>query len=278
MSVRRPEHKAPPELYYNDEEARKYTSSSRMITIQQELSERALELMSLPEDTSCFILDIGCGSGLSGEILTDNDHVWVGVDISHAMLKVAKEREVEGDLILLDMGQGLGFRAGTFDAAMSISAIQWLCNADKKSHSPPKRLYQFFSSLYAALKRGSRAVFQFYPENGDQIELITQQAMRAGFTGGLVVDHPESTKAKKMHLVLFTGGGQPLPKGLGTENAATGNTISNEERRLRIKQARGKPLKKSRQWIQDKKERRRRQGKQTREDSKFSGRKRNSKF
>lgn len=34
---------------------------------------------------------------------------------------------------------------------LSISAVQWLCNADKKSHSPPKRLYQFFSTLYTAL-------------------------------------------------------------------------------------------------------------------------------
>ena len=30
-----------------------------------------------------------------------------------------------------------------------------------------------------------------------QVELITQQSMRAGFTGGLVVDFPNSTKAKK---------------------------------------------------------------------------------
>ena len=29
------------------------------------------------------------------------------------------------------------------------------------------------------------------------MELITQQAMRAGFTGGVLVDYPNSTKAKK---------------------------------------------------------------------------------
>ena len=40
-------------------------------------------------------------------------------------------------------------------------------------------------------------MFQVYPENPDQMELITQQAMRAGFTGGVVVDYPNSTKAKK---------------------------------------------------------------------------------
>lgn len=33
----------------------------------------------------------------------------------------------------------------------SISALQWLCNADKKTHSPPKRLYRFFSTLYSSL-------------------------------------------------------------------------------------------------------------------------------
>ena len=34
-----------------------------------------------------------------------------------------------------------------------------------------KRLYTFFSTLYAALSRGSRAVFQFYPENSAQVSL-----------------------------------------------------------------------------------------------------------
>lgn len=30
--------------------------------------------------------------------------------------------------------------------------------------------------------------------------MITQQAMKAGFTGGLVVDYPNSTRAKKFVL------------------------------------------------------------------------------
>ena len=93
------------------------------------------------------------------------------------------DREVSGDLIMGDMGDGVPFRAGTFDGAISISALQWLCNVDKSYHNPVKRLAKFFSGLYAALSRGSRAVFQFYPESGDQVDLITQQAMKAGFTG-----------------------------------------------------------------------------------------------
>ncbi|XP_023240653.1 probable 18S rRNA (guanine-N(7))-methyltransferase isoform X1 [Centruroides sculpturatus] len=273
--ARRPEHLAPPEIFYNDEEAKKYTSNSRMIEIQTQMSERAIELLALPDDVPCCILDIGCGSGLSGQVLEEQGHSWIGVDISQAMLNIAKEREVEGDVILGDMGNGMPFRAGSFDGAISISAIQWLCNADKTTHNPAKRLSKFFSSLYSCLSRGGRAVFQFYPENNNQVELITFQAMKAGFTGGLVIDYPNSTKAKKYFLVLFTSGCQKLPEGLGVESS---NSIPYTNVRERLKNARGKSLKKSKDWILEKKERRRRQGKDVRADTKYTGRKRSGRF
>lgn len=53
------------------------------------MSERALELLNLPpveEGGPKFLLDIGCGSGLSGEILEAAGHYWVGIDISTHML------------------------------------------------------------------------------------------------------------------------------------------------------------------------------------------------
>lgn len=243
------------------------------------MCERAIELLTLESDDPQLILDIGCGSGLSGEVLEEQGHIWIGMDISSAMLNVARDREIEGDLALCDMGEGVPFKAGTFDGAVSISALQWLCNADKKSHHPQKRLYTFFSSLYAALTRNARAVFQFYPENGEQIEMITAQAMKAGFYGGLVVDYPNSAKAKKYFLVLMTGGvAMELPQGLGAEGDEK-NTVAYARKRLEMaRSARGKPLKKSRDWILAKKERRRRQGKEARPDSKYTGRKRPGHF
>jgi 18S rRNA (guanine1575-N7)-methyltransferase len=272
----RPEHLAPPEIFYNEQEARKYTHNSRIIDIQMQMSERAVELLLLPDDKPCYLLDVGCGSGLSGGVLDEQGHFWVGMDISSAMLDIALEREVEGDVLLTDMGQGCPFRAGTFDGAISVSALQWLCNADKSSHKPVQRLYKFFSTLYACLSRSARAVFQFYPENSEQMELVTAQAMKAGFYGGVVVDFPNSTKAKKFFLVLMTGGSMPLPKGLGTEEDSKG--VSYISKREHAKKARGKPLKKSREWILEKKERRRRQMKDVRADSKYTGRKRSGRF
>ncbi|XP_011176494.1 probable 18S rRNA (guanine-N(7))-methyltransferase [Zeugodacus cucurbitae] len=274
--ARRPEHAAPPEIFYNDDEAKKYSTNTRIIEIQIEMAERAVELLTLNEDEQCLILDIGCGSGLSGSVLEDNEHIWVGVDISKAMLDIAVDRDVAGDLVLADMGDGMPFRPGTFDGAISISALQWLCNADKSTHNPHKRLYKFFSTLFSCLTRTARAVFQFYPENADQIEMVTSQAMKAGFYGGLVVDYPNSTKAKKYFLVLMTGGTAPMPKALGSEEEE--KRINYIKKRDMCREARGKPMKKSREWILAKKERRRRQGRDTRPDTKYTGRKRSGKF
>ena len=100
--------------------------------------------------------------------------------------------QVEGDLLLHDLGQGLGVRPGAADGAISISALQWLCNADKATHKPAKRLATFFASLYAALARGARAVFQFYPENDSQVELITQQGLFVCSARAMFQFYPEN--------------------------------------------------------------------------------------
>ncbi|XP_027113997.1 18S rRNA (guanine-N(7))-methyltransferase RID2 [Coffea arabica] len=288
----RPELKAPPEVFYNDEEARKYTSSSRIIEIQAQLSERALELLALPDDgVPKLLLDIGCGSGLSGETLTESGHQWIGFDISPSMLDVALEREAEGDLILGDMGQGLGVRPGVIDGAISISAVQWLCNADKSCHEPRKRLKSFFESLYRCLARGARAVFQVYPENLAQRELILGYAMRAGFAGGVVVDFPHSTKRRKEYLVLTCGppslsSATPKAKGEDEESCSDEESSGDEENQTVSISDRHRPRKKQklnkkvkgREWVLRKKEQMRRKGNAVPLDTKYTARKRKAGF
>jgi 18S rRNA (guanine1575-N7)-methyltransferase len=204
------------------------------------MTKRCVELLNIPEDSPpLFLLDIGCGSGLSGNVLTELGHVWVGLDIAPSMLEIASQREgsKNEDLMLWDMGHGLSFRQvsraltlpraasnafsrpGTFDGAISVSALQWLCNADTKANNPIQRINRFFQTLYASLSRGARAVLQVYPENAQQMELLTSSAMRQGFQGGLVVDFPHSTRAKKYFLVLFAGmlPTQEMPRPIGVD-------------------------------------------------------------
>ncbi|KAK0228645.1 S-adenosyl-L-methionine-dependent methyltransferase [Armillaria fumosa] len=277
----RPELQAPPEIYYGDVEAKKYTKNTRNQQIQADMTYRALELLNLPPDEPAMLLDIGCGSGLSGEILDEEGYIWTGVDIAPSMLEVALEREVEGDLFLQDIGQGFGFRPGSFDGAISVSVLQWLLNAETShpTSSPPHRLNRFFTTLHSALRNPSRAVFQFYPSSDDQIQLISSIAQKAGFGGGIVVDYPNSKKAKKVFLCLFVGGGgaQQVPQGLDGEVEEDGKARferRRERERTRSKSGKRKPVK-GRDWILKKKELYRKRGKESvPRDSKFTGRKR----
>lgn len=215
----RPEGTLPPDLYYDDTEARKYDQSSRMNEIQQTITERALEMLDLPE-RPCYILDVGCGSGLSGQVLDERGHYWVGCDISKAMLDVASERECEsGDLVHSDMGQGLPFRPGSFDGVISVSAIQWLCYGETSEQDPKLRLNRFFSSLYSILKKNARAILQFYPETSEQAVLIAQCASKVGFAGGVVVDYPNSSKAKKYYLCLSFERSYKVPAAIGVDQS-----------------------------------------------------------
>ena len=292
----------------------------RSLSFQAQI--RSIELLRLDPNQVSFILDVGCGSGLSGKVLEEKGHVWVGCDVSRDMLTVAKERmerqeasssqarrkdnrmndeendddsdndeaerESMGDLMHHDMGTGLPFRPATFDACISISALQWLCYSNSAQQNPRKRLTRFFSSLYAVLKRGGRAVLQFYPETAEQAVMISETATRVGFSGGVVVDYPNSAKAKKHYLVLSFDRGATARKrnaGVGGANEATMGlqqhvtVLGASEKKVGKKNVpRKKKGVKTKEWILHKKETQRRKGKNVRPDTKFTARRRPHKF
>ena len=282
----KPENFLSAEIFYNQKEALKYTQNSHIIQTQIEMTERCIEILAIPsEKKDCLILDIGCGSGLSGSVLTEHGYTWIGFDISPSMLKVAKENEVEGDLINLDLGQGFSIRPGTIDYAISVSALQWLCIAEKNIYNPFKRLKIFFSSLYKSLCIGARCAFQFYPDNADQIELITKAALESGFTGGVVVDYPNSSKKKKYYLFLQAGyTKESIEDVMKTIPKKTEDDDDEEEKKEEVDYIRKRNSKKrekyhksvykSREWILKKKERQRKQGRDVRPDTKYTGRRR----
>ena len=317
----RPELTGHASLFYNEKEARKYHTSSRMINVQREITLRAIELLRLPKNddgnSPAFILDVGCGSGLSGEVLEQAGYFWLGCDVSRDMLLVATERiqedlegngsnEMEedsddddsdddksaepvsknstGDLLHHDMGTGLPFRQATFDACISISALQWLCYSNSNKQVPKRRLTRFFSSLYSVLKKNGRAVLQFYPETAEQAVLITECATSVGFSGGVVVDYPNSAKAKKHYLVLNcnrTVGGanrKDLPAALLLEQQEHVQVGALHKKKGKDKPIRKKKGIKTKEWILHKKQTQRKKGKNVRPDSKYTARRRPHKF
>lgn len=246
------------------------------------MTRRALELLDLK--TPSLILDVGCGSGLSGEILSAVDpsdggpHTWIGMDVSPSMLDIALQRDVEGDLMLADIGQGVPFRAGSFDAAISISAIQWLCSAESSDTSPTGRLNRFFNGLYASLRRGGRAVCQFYPKNDTQRNMITQAAVKAGFGAGLLEDDP-GTKSVKLYLVLTVGNNDNEGGNTDITGVVSGmDNVDVLDARKRLKANNTQVKKGSKAWIVKKKEQMERKGKVVKATSKYTGRKRRIQF
>ena len=119
--------------------------------------------------------------------------------------------------------------------------------------------------------------------------LIASAAMSVGFTGGLVVDYPNSSKAKKHYLCLcsgeqsfsvpapISGGGGGASSGGFHPGAAPGGGGGSGGREKKGRR-KDRVAVKSRDWIQAKKERERRKGKEARADSKYTGRKRASGF
>lgn len=195
------------------------------------------------------------------------------------------------------MGTGLPFRPATFDACISISALQWLCYSNSKSQNPRKRLLRFFSSLYTVLKRGGRAVLQFYPETADQAVLISETATKVGFAGGVVVDYPNSAKAKKHYLVLSFDRSAAARPARGSSNSSHGMSeeVREQQQQQHVtvgsasssgygsgkkKQApiRKKKGVKTKEWIVQKKEMQRKKGKDVRPDTKYTARRRPHKF
>merc|ERR1712183_557431 len=108
--------------------------------------------LELPHrDRPYHLLDIGCGSTISGETVTKAGHILTGYDISQAMLDIALERETGIDLCKGDIGNGLPFRMNSFDGALSISVLQWLCKPDKAHNNSFKRLKRFLETLFQCL-------------------------------------------------------------------------------------------------------------------------------
>jgi 18S rRNA (guanine1575-N7)-methyltransferase len=180
------------------------------------------------------------------------------------------------------MGTGLPFRDATFDACISISALQWLCYSNSKGQVPKRRLTRFFSSLYSVLRKHARAVLQFYPETAEQAVLISECATAVGFGGGVVVDYPNSAKAKKHYLVLSCdrtpGRAAGMPHAMATAAGRDTVQVSGVHSKKKQKPIRKIKGVKTKEWIVQKKETQRKKGKTVRPDTKYTARKRPTKF
>lgn len=134
-------------------------------------------------------------------------------------------------------------------------------------------------------------MLQFYPESPEQAVLIAQCASKVGFAGGVVVDYPNSTKAKKFYLCLSFERTYRLPTakieidndgddeaGVMVEEGAVKVLSREAHGQKRREKGKRKVAFKSHEWIMQKKARHQKMGKEVKTDSKYTGRKRKGGF
>lgn len=129
------------------------------------------------------------------------------------MLDAALECDIEGDLVLSDIGHGLAVHQGCIGGGIRVSILESLCNADRSSHHPRERFRFFIASLYACLAVGAKAVLQVYVENDDHMDMIKSAALQVEFSRIVWKITPRAQGQRKRFLVLSTGAYRVHAKG-----------------------------------------------------------------
>ena len=93
------------------------------------------------DNPEASILDIGCGTGLSGLAFRSAGFVNLsGNDLSQEMLDIAKTRNIYTNLTLADLNHPLDFAKGSFDVIAAVGVIS-------VGHAPPTAIEQMFDKL-----------------------------------------------------------------------------------------------------------------------------------
>ncbi|MFQ5406241.1 MAG: class I SAM-dependent methyltransferase [Candidatus Micrarchaeia archaeon] len=191
---RRPENRFSALDFYESGEGVSHVETNAVRRIQRALTLRALQLVMFPIDQK--ILDAGCGSGYSLDVLNEVGYSAQGFDLSPKLVGLAKAKGLEvkvGDLT------DVPFPTASIGGIISISALQWILkgnDTDKKKNV--KRAAQEFKRV---LRPRGKAVVQFYAESVFDEELVRKVFEKQGFKAELVVDNPQNKRKRKVFLV-----------------------------------------------------------------------------
>jgi SAM-dependent methyltransferase len=210
--------------YYDAWRAEGYTSA--LGGAQDALTRRCAELTGLsPRGDAPLLLDLGCGSGLSIQPLEAKGFRVIGVDLSIEMLRTA--RRAGAEVVQADISRPLPFRSAVFDSAISVSALQFLCEPDTRNGiAVEERLRTCFSHLRRVVTAGEGSAtatgLQFHPADAEADPRLVLAAARAeGCVAALVLDQPHHTSAKRWFAYVAA----PPPIGLPSSTAAESSSV-----------------------------------------------------
>ncbi len=126
---------------------------------------RELASFVIPGRTALAVLDLGCGTGLSGAAFKDRAGRLVGVDLSPAMIAAARARGVYDALVVGDIESGFG--SEDYDLVIAADTLVYLGD-----------LAATFAKVGTALRAGGTFLFTVEAKNGDGFELGPKRRWR----------------------------------------------------------------------------------------------------
>ncbi|MFW9988759.1 MAG: class I SAM-dependent methyltransferase [Candidatus Odinarchaeota archaeon] len=202
---------------YLSEKAEEYNNSKWMKRNQNKTTLKTIEYLydrRLDSDTKDFIisrdshliLDLGCGTGFSSEILIQNGFRVIGIDILNDMLLKAREKKKiiknynNLELILADINH-LPFKMNTIDFIISISSYNFITYGLEKYGEKVKLLNDTAQYLHRILKKNGRIIIEFYPQNENELKMFNNSFINNNFEGYMVKSNPNQ-KSGQTFLLL----------------------------------------------------------------------------
>jgi SAM-dependent methyltransferase len=153
-----------------------------------------------------LILDLGCGTGFSTEVLIDIGYNVVGIDILMDMLEKAVHKTHNlseftiFDLLLASIIQP-PLRPSMFHHIISVSAYNFITYGKTEISEVQQTLNSTAKYLNRLLKKEGRIVIEFYPNNDKELNLFVSSFTRNKFDGFFIKNNPQQ-KAGKTFLLL----------------------------------------------------------------------------
>ena len=202
---------------YLNEKAEEYDSSkwmernqkrSTLLSIQYLFDEKLVDQneRSIRYKKKFLILDLGCGTGFSSELLVEHGFRVIGVDILPDMILKARDKKEEltipkfFELILADINY-LPIRSNEIDHIISISAYNFIAYGKENYGEKIKQLTKTAKYIDKILKKNGRIIIEFYPKDDEELNIFKNSFINNGFDGFMVKNNPKQ-KSGQTFLLL----------------------------------------------------------------------------
>lgn len=202
---------------YIDTKADEYESSkwmernqkrSTLLSIQylfdNKLNEK--EETIVQKNDSNLILDLGCGTGFSSEILIEHGFRVIGVDILFDMISRAREKKriyenyKDMELILADINF-LPIKTNIIDHIISISSYNFITYGTSNYGEKVKLLNDTAKYIKQILKQQGRVIIEFFPKDDKELNIFNKSFINNGFEGFMIKNNPKQ-KSGQTFLLL----------------------------------------------------------------------------